>query len=257
MFWRKKKTNTTHEAETKRDHWDSPEGAAIRASVAASRPALAAEVERGRNRVNKVEDDFPFESPLEANPGAFRSATVAEYRDWLRTYLRNGGTPTNYLDQPMRLNDVFMAVKDFHLSGAYGTDSIEAIVPEGVEYIVGDLGHCTLYLPSGETSEGPFPPTVVVYNDPELMSLPNMRKFAEEKQREKAERRAARRREMGYDDEAPESTPLHAHEVTADDAAMIRMMSGAHFGDSAAVTLPSGKTITGAEMRRWIEAQDG
>ncbi len=37
---------------------------------------------------------------------------------------------------------------------------------------------------------------------------------------------------------------------------MIRMMAGANFGDGATVTLPSGKTITGAEMRKWIEAQD-
>lgn len=46
--------------------------------------------------------------------------------------------------------------------------------------------------------------------------------------------------------------PLHAHEITPDDAAMIRMMAGAHFAPDAVVTLPSGKTITGAEMQRWI-----
>lgn len=58
------------------------------------------------------------------------------------------------------------------------------------------------------------------------------------------------------EDETPASSSLHAHEVTADDAAMIRMMAGANFGDGATVTLPSGKTINGAEMRKWIEAQD-
>jgi hypothetical protein len=49
---------------------------------------------------------------------------------------------------------------------------------------------------------------------------------------------------------------LHAHEVTPADAALIRMMSGAHFGPDATVTLPSGKTITGAEMQRWIGTED-
>lgn len=44
---------------------------------------------------------------------------------------------------------------------------------------------------------------------------------------------------------------LHAHEITPDDAALIRAMAGAHFGPDAVVTLPSGKTITGAEMQRW------
>jgi hypothetical protein len=50
--------------------------------------------------------------------------------------------------------------------------------------------------------------------------------------------------------------PLHAHEVTPADAALIRMMSSAHFGPDAVVTLPSGKAITGAEMQRWIESSE-
>lgn len=53
-----------------------------------------------------------------------------------------------------------------------------------------------------------------------------------------------------------ESAPLHAHEMSPNDAALIRMMAGAHFADDVQVTLPSGKTISGSEMRRWIEAQD-
>lgn len=64
------------------------------------------------------------------------------------------------------------------------------------------------------------------------------------------------------DREAPEDlhpraepSPLHAHKITPDDAALIRMMSGAHFGDAATVVMPSGKTITGAEMRRWVDSQ--
>ncbi len=61
--------------------------------------------------------------------------------------------------------------------------------------------------------------------------------------------RGRRRRE-----ERP-AQPLHAHEVTPADAAMIRMMAGANFGPDATVVLPSGKTITGAEMQRWVEAQ--
>ncbi len=48
--------------------------------------------------------------------------------------------------------------------------------------------------------------------------------------------------------------PLHAHEVTSDDAALMRMMAGAHFGPDATVILPSGRTVTGAEMQRWIDA---
>lgn len=50
------------------------------------------------------------------------------------------------------------------------------------------------------------------------------------------------------------SDELHAHEISADDAALIRMMDGSHWGDDASLTLPSGKTVTGREARRWIDA---
>ena len=47
--------------------------------------------------------------------------------------------------------------------------------------------------------------------------------------------------------------PLHAHELSAADAALIRMLTGAKFGPEAKVTLPSGRTVTGAEMARWVK----
>lgn len=40
--------------------------------------------------------------------------------------------------------------------------------------------------------------------------------------------------------------------LTPDDYALIKMMRGAHFDDLSRVTLPSGKTITGKEMRELI-----
>lgn len=48
-----------------------------------------------------------------------------------------------------------------------------------------------------------------------------------------------------------EHGPLHAYEVTQNDAALIRAMARACFADDAIMTLPSGRTVTGAEMRRW------
>lgn len=52
---------------------------------------------------------------------------------------------------------------------------------------------------------------------------------------------------------APGPGTLHAYEVTADDAALIRALAGASFGPGATVTLPSGKTITGTEIQQWTE----
>lgn len=51
-------------------------------------------------------------------------------------------------------------------------------------------------------------------------------------------------------------SPLHAHEITGDNAAPIRMMAGASFGPHATATLPSGRTITGAEMQLWLATED-
>lgn len=78
---------------------------------------------------------------------------------------------------------------------------------------------------------------------------------------EEVERGEARRREAQHGDEAtPPShsgtAPLHAHEVTADDAALIRMMAGARFKAGFTLELPSGKKVSGAEMRRWLNSHD-
>lgn len=51
-----------------------------------------------------------------------------------------------------------------------------------------------------------------------------------------------------------EPTPLHAHEVTPDDAAMLRMFAGSSFSGDTVITLPSGKTVTGAEIQRWLDS---
>ncbi|MGW8954663.1 hypothetical protein [Streptomyces sp. NPDC055709] len=62
-----------------------------------------------------------------------------------------------------------------------------------------------------------------------------------------------RGRERSQDRSTEATDVLHAHEITAADAAMIRMMAGATFEPGFALTLPSGRTITGAEIARWIE----
>lgn len=54
-------------------------------------------------------------------------------------------------------------------------------------------------------------------------------------------------------EEIPEGDPLHAHELSPADAAVIRMLAGATFGRAASVVLPSGRKVTGTEMARWVE----
>lgn len=46
---------------------------------------------------------------------------------------------------------------------------------------------------------------------------------------------------------------LHAHELSPDDAALLRALfdNGVEFGHKATITLPSGREVTSEEMRRW------
>lgn len=45
--------------------------------------------------------------------------------------------------------------------------------------------------------------------------------------------------------------PLHAYELTPNDAAAMALLSTATFGPNASVVLPSGRKVDGAEMSRW------
>lgn len=84
---------------------------------------------------------------------------------------------------------------------------------------------------------------------------------------EELERGAARRLrdEFGVGGQRGEATrepvgkpsPLHAHEVTADDAAFIRMLAESDFDDAFIVELPSGNVVNGAELRRWVQSHEG
>lgn len=63
-----------------------------------------------------------------------------------------------------------------------------------------------------------------------------------------------RRRRAEVERDVPEPQgPLHAHQITPADAALMRQMAGAVFGPDSTITLPSGRTITGPEMQRWID----
>ena len=53
-----------------------------------------------------------------------------------------------------------------------------------------------------------------------------------------------------------ESIPLHAHEITPDDAALFATLASSDVADDGTVALPPGKTITGTEMRRWIRSNE-
>lgn len=86
-------------------------------------------------------------------------ATPNDYVAWLRGYLEAGGTPTHHYDYNMP-ESFMMATMSFELPAAYGAQSIQVIVPEGLT--VRQNGHCTVYNMADFTSCGRWVP---MYND--------------------------------------------------------------------------------------------
>lgn len=68
--------------------------------------------------------------------------------------------------------------------------------------------------------------------------------------------RRRRQRERDWLDELEPASTLHAHEITSDDAAVLRSLAGAYVADTARLQLPGGRVITGAEARQWLSTPD-
>ncbi|MDO8508021.1 MAG: hypothetical protein Q7S53_05665 [bacterium] len=88
-------------------------------------------------------------------------ASIGEYRDWLEGFRKNGGEVTHHYTYPFsrQQRDFFVAKADFPATPRYGADSINIIVPEGVNFLGGNIGHSTLYFMDGYRMIGHFAPS--------------------------------------------------------------------------------------------------
>lgn len=96
--------------------------------------------------------------------GKISSAKKEDYIIWLEGYVKDGNLPTHSYNYPMSrvIDDFFVARDDFEMSPLYGADSISVIVPEGIRFLGGELGHNNLYFMEGHKNKGGFVP---VYSD--------------------------------------------------------------------------------------------
>ncbi len=86
--------------------------------------------------------------------GKIRPATVRDYQSWLRGFVARGGKPTHSYDYDWRPYNAYVATSDFkipdvdrkYLSGA---SALEIIVPKGIHFNGGPLGHSTLFFEEG------------------------------------------------------------------------------------------------------------
>lgn len=92
--------------------------------------------------------------------GKLVPATKLDYNRWLGGYMESGKKPTHFYDYPMgrSLNEYYLATKDFEMGPLYGAKAINIIVPDGVKFLGGEIGHCNIYLMEGSKAIGSFVP---------------------------------------------------------------------------------------------------
>lgn len=98
----------------------------------------------------------------------FRPCTMNEYAAWLRAWLKAGNQPTHYYDYPFEGQTWLTAQQDFTTGGECGANAVCVVVPAGVSYKGGSLGHNQMYFMDGVTQRGGWIP---VFNDPVFATL--------------------------------------------------------------------------------------
>ncbi len=98
--------------------------------------------------------------------GKLRVGSKFDYEDWLTGYMLHGNDPTQYFDIPWFKAGInmFVATNDFQLTPLYGVSAISVLVPKGIKFIGGELGHSKLYFEEEYRMQGEFL-YVPVYGD--------------------------------------------------------------------------------------------
>lgn len=83
-----------------------------------------------------------------------RQAKARDYKKWLKGFLELGGTPTHSYDY--RFNRKwYVAKQDFKLGDLCGSLSMHVIVPKGVNFLGGAMGHCNVFYMDGFRAHDP------------------------------------------------------------------------------------------------------
>lgn len=115
-----------------------------------------AKYEKERNeRVKKADELFM---------GRLRPARVEDYKNWLAGFLAMDNKPTHCYNYPLErgMEDWKVALADFQIVPLFGADSLNIIVPKGIRFLGGELGHNNLYLMDGFSCLGGWVP---IYSD--------------------------------------------------------------------------------------------
>ncbi len=106
-------------------------------------------------------DDRQTQAKQELFP-CLRKATKHDYEKWLEGFIKSGKMPSHYYDYPFdRWDNFYVATKDFKTIALCGASSINIIIPIGIKYLGGGIGHINLFFMEEFCANG----TVPVFND--------------------------------------------------------------------------------------------
>ena len=106
---------------------------------------------KDREKAFVLEHEERLEETNKLFRGKLRQAKVKDYKNWLAGFLEKGGKPTHCYDYPLEggMEDWKTACSDFRIIPLFGADSLNIIVPKGIEFLGGELGHNNLYFMDG------------------------------------------------------------------------------------------------------------
>ncbi len=116
---------------------------------------------------------------------ALRPASLDEYLTWLSAWINKGNQPTHSYDYPWSEERWLTATRDFTLGDECGARAVSILVPAGLRYVSGGLGHNQLYFLDGPKQIGY---TIPVFSDPQFQVLPGVAEFIREEQRRESMR---------------------------------------------------------------------
>lgn len=101
-----------------------------------------------------------------------RPATAAEYKEWLRGYLENGGKITSVFRWSTS-SEFVTATEDFRLLARHGARLLHLIVPKGISVTTSELGHSNVYMLDGYKHAGYCVPLFcdINFEEPHLQKI--------------------------------------------------------------------------------------
>ncbi|MBA7700059.1 hypothetical protein ES703_108765 [subsurface metagenome] len=113
---------------------------------------------------HKKESDERRKKVNELLKGKLRQARVKDYKNWLAGFLEKGNKPTHCYEYPLErgMEEWKVACSDFQILPLFGANSLQIIIPKGIKFLGGELGHSNLYFMDDFSCLGGWVP---IYSD--------------------------------------------------------------------------------------------